>query len=250
LSVTNELLPNFLPLARNLTGCQLNRSQLNRSGTKTMKSFHLWLLPLVLALSYSTSLWGQERSSEIRLHRQAAAVSVEPTSASAQTFPAFARRGNDQVLSDAPLGDQSKIAVPAVTVTSSLAVVLGLFAGLVWLTRKYGSRSMNQGAVPKEVLKSLGSTPIDSRTRITMLRCGNRILVVAQTASGLHPLSEITDPEEVRELTAACLGDSKHKFNSTLQSVEAEKTNSGFVDANAGTPATRARSRGSLFATT
>ncbi len=144
---------------------------------------------------------------------------------------------------------RSKIAVPALTVTSSLAVVLGLFAGLVWLTRKFGSRSMNQGAVPKEVLSSLGSTPLDSRTRITMLRCGNRILVVAQTATGLHPLSEITDPDEVRELTAACLGDSKHTFNSTLQSIEAEKTNSGFVDANVVTPSTRARSRGRLFAT-
>ncbi len=164
-------------------------------------------------------------------------------------IPCVVPRGNDQVSSEAPLGDQRKIAVPAVTVTSSLAVVLGLFAGLVWLTRKFGSRSMNHAAVPKEVLTSLGSTPIDSRTRITMLRCGNRILVVAQTATGLHPLSEITDPDEVRELTAACLGDSTQAFKSTLQSIEAEKTNSGFVDANAKTPSTEARSRGRLFAT-
>jgi flagellar biogenesis protein FliO len=214
-----------------------------------MKSFHLWLLPLVLGLSFSTNLFGQEQSSAIRLHRQTATVSVDPTTVAAPTFPAFAPRGNDHVSRDTPLSEQSKIAVPALTVTSSLAVVLGLFAGLVWLTRKFGSRSMNQGAVPKEVLSSLGSTPIDSRTRITMLRCGNRILVVAQTATGLHPLSEITDPDEVRELTAACLADSKHTFDSTLQSIEAEKTDSGFVDANAATTAKRARSRGRLFAT-
>ena len=72
-----------------------------------------------------------------------------------RTFPSFSRAAIDHASSEsAPTGDQkSKIAVPAITVTSSLAVVLGLFAGLVWLTRKFGSRAMNQGAVPKEVLQ-------------------------------------------------------------------------------------------------
>ena len=216
-----------------------------------MKYYHLGLLALVLALSSSTNLWGQQHANTIQLHRQAATVSADPATVSRRTFPAFSPRGDDHASSDAPLGDQSsKIAVPALTVTSSLAVVLGLFAGLVWLTRKFGARSMNQGTVPKEVLSSLGSTPIDARTRITMLRCGTRILVVAQTATGLHPLSEITDPDEVRQLTAACIGDSRHTFDSTLKSIEKETANSGFVEASAEKPSAGARSRGRLFATT
>ncbi len=215
-----------------------------------MKYYHLWLLPLLLALSSSTNLWGQQHANRIQLHRQAATVTADPATVSKPMFPAFAPRSDDNPSSNAPLGNQSsKIAVPALTVTSSLAVVLGLFAGLVWLTRKFGARSMNQSTVPKEVLSSLGSTPIDARTRITMLRCGNRILVVAQTATGLHPLSEITDPDEVRGLTAACIGDARHTFDSTLKSIEKETANRGFVETSVEKPSTRARSRGRLFAT-
>ena len=139
------------------------------------------------------------------------------------------------------------LAAPAVTVTSSLAVVLGLFAALVWLTRKYGSRTLGTGGIPKDVLASLGSAAIDSRTRVTMLRCGGRILVFAQTAGAIQPLSEITDPEEVRQLTAACLGDAKDTFAATLKSMEHESGDSGFLG-NARTEP-QPRPRGRLFTT-
>lgn len=149
-----------------------------------------------------------------------------------------------------------KVAGPAVTVTSSLAVVLGLFAGLVWLTRKYGARTMGHGAIPKEVLQSLGSMSIDARTRIAMLRCGQRILVVSQGPSGMQTLTEITDPEEVRELVANCLGESQQVFASTLESIEREPIAPGFVapqpNQRTAQPQTRpetARERGRLFAT-
>lgn len=214
-----------------------------------MKSFHLGALPLVLALTWSTNLFGQERTGAIRLHRQPATVSVNTSAVAEPTFPAFTPPGATSNAQDNPqAGKQSEIAVPALTVTSSLAIVLGLFAGLVWLTRKFGARGMNQGVVPKDVLMSLGSTPIDSRTRITLLRCGKRILVVAQSTGGIQPLSEISDPDEVRELTAACRGDSKHRFDSTLHSLETEKTSHGFVDTQPTTSTSPPRSRGRLFA--
>lgn len=144
--------------------------------------------------------------------------------------------------------ERNRFAAPAVTVTSSLAVVLGLFAALVWIARKYGSRSIAPGAIPRDVLESLGSTAIDSRTRVTMLRCGGRILVLAQTAAGIQPLSEISDPEEVRQVTAACLGDAKRSFATTLQSIEKEKPAANFVGDSQQTVASP-RSRGQLFAT-
>ncbi len=141
---------------------------------------------------------------------------------------------------------KSKMTAPMVTVCSSLAVVLGLFAAMVWITRKYSNRSIGGGPLPSEVVQSLGSMAIDPRTRITMLRVGNRILVLSQTATSISPLSEITDLEEVRHLTATCTGDSMQEFASTLEELGREPAQ-GFT----GTPTEPRpqRRRSSLFAT-
>ena len=107
------------------------------------------------------------------------------------------------------------------------------------------------GSIPSEVIQTLGSTAIDPRTRITMVRLGNRILVLAQSASGIEPVSEITDPDEVRNLTALCVGDSKAQFSSMLQSIEKEPAQAGFVGQQSSQPvgAPKPRNRGSLFTT-
>lgn len=163
------------------------------------------------------------------------------------SFPVLSHQTDDAHQTFAGQPAAAKISGPAVTVGSSLAVVLGLFAGLVWLTRRFGSRGLHQGAIPNEVFRSLGSSPIDPRTRVTMLRCGNRILVVAQSASGVQPLAEIDDPEEVRQLTASCLGDAGRSFNSTLKAIEQEPVPHGFTGTVESRPISRKRSR--LFAT-
>ena len=130
-----------------------------------------------------------------------------------ESFPRLdlrAETGSDA----APSAEKSSrpLASPAVTVTSSLAIVLGLFAAMVWMSRRFSSRGGGGGVIPNEVMQPLGSSSIDSRTRVTLLRCGNRILVLAQTQHGVQSLAEITDPEEVRALTASCLGEAKHSF--------------------------------------
>ncbi len=165
---------------------------------------------------------------------------------SGTVFPDFVPRAGEIDTNEDGEASGDTIAGPAVTVSASLAVVLGLFAALVWMTRRFGGRGMSQGALPKEIVQSLGSTALDPRTRVTMLRCGGRILVVAQTATGIHPLSEITDPEEVRQLTAACLGDAKQSFVSTLKSIEKEPVRSNFTGSESPPEPKRKRSR--LFA--
>ncbi|KAA1260311.1 Flagellar biosynthesis protein, FliO [Rubripirellula obstinata] len=172
------------------------------------------------------------------------AVASEPTKKS--SFPKLLISNNSDGEPVTASESKNQFAAPLVTVTSSLAVVLGLFAALVWVSRKYGSKTMG-GAIPNEVIQTLGTTPIDPRTRITMIRLGSRILVVAQTASGITPISEITDPEEVRNLTAHCIGDSKAKFTDTLKSIEREPAGDGFLGQPAAAPAPR--TRGSLFTT-
>lgn len=179
-------------------------------------------------------------------------------------FPSLTLRSGDEATrnKDSDSSTDTHLAAPAITVTSSLAVVLGLFAALVWIFRKYGSKALRSGAIPNEVMQSLGSTAIDPRTRVSLIRVGSKLLVVAQSASGIVPLSEITDSDEVRRLTAMCQGNSKQEFASTLQSIEQEPA-VGFVDPpnpsphnqsahnSSSRPSTTSqpRRRGQLFAT-
>jgi flagellar biosynthetic protein FliO len=162
------------------------------------------------------------------------------------SFPTLKPRSPDQDPGRdvAELGERSgKLAAPTITVISSLAVVLGLFAALVWGSRRFGNGTTRNASIPKEVIQTLGSVPIDPRTRVTMLRCGNRVLLLAQTAGTVQTLCEITDPQEVHDLTAACLGKSKREFASTLRSIENETTSGGFVEQaiNPNAAATRRR---------
>lgn len=204
--------------------------------------------------------FGDPSSGEASIYQRGASARVAPastpptveTSSSPQseTFPRLLIEGGETAAATATKAGKNQFAAPLVTVTSSLAVVLGLFAVLVWVSRKYGSKTMG-GSIPSEVIQTLGSTAIDPRTRITMIRLGNRILVLAQSASGIEPISEITDPDEVRNLTALCVGDSKAQFSSTLQSIEHEPAQAGFVGQQSSQPVTapKPRHRGSLFTT-
>ena len=160
----------------------------------------------------------------------------DPGEQTSSAFPILNPRStNDSTNQDTSIhsANTSKIATPTITVASSLAVVLGLFAALVWGSRKLGNGSIHSKGIPKEVVQSLGSLPLDPRTRITMLRCGNRVLVLSQSAGNTQTLCEITDPAEVQGLTAACLGDAKHDFATALRSMEREKVNPGYVSTDA-----------------
>ena len=96
---------------------------------------------------------------------------------------------------------------PLVTSGSALLVVLGLFAGLVWVQRRYGSQRDEFASVPESVLQRLGTVNLDSKSQATVVKFGDRLLLVGQTASGhLQTLAEITDPEEVARMTNRCLG--------------------------------------------
>jgi hypothetical protein len=108
-------------------------------------------------------------------------------------------------------GDRSAIADrfsgPIVTTVSSLLVVLAIFGGLVWISRRYGSTQTPTGALPDDVLQRLGSAAIDAKTQVTFLKVGQRILVIGQTPTGdPRTLSEIVDPDEVGRITNRCLG--------------------------------------------
>src|SRR6056297_2414422 len=105
---------------------------------------------------------------------------------------------------------------PLVTVTSSLAIVLGLFGGLVWLVRRSGGKASTQ--LPEEVFSLLGRTTLGPRQTISLARCGRRILVLAVSPGTTTTLAEITDPDEVADLVAQCgNGGARQLFQRTLQ---------------------------------
>lgn len=211
-----------------------------------MKSrLHVLMALLAFGLVCS-SAQAQQTTDQILSRKRSAAVERPPSRRT--EFPEL-RRPTTSGHSNGDENEEAKstmVSGSMVTVCSALAIVLGLFAGLVWFNRKLGGAAGNQRAIPSEVIQPLGSTALDSRNRISMLRCGNRILVLAQNAQGVQPLAEITSPEEVQQLTAACLGDAKQAFAATLQSIEQEQTGAGFLAQPTAQPTPR--SRGRLFA--
>ncbi len=162
------------------------------------------------------------------------------------SFPSLeAERDPERPRSEATDSEAGRLAGPAVTMASSLAVVLGLFAALVWASRRFGSRHAGRGELPAEALERLGSHAIDPRTRLILVRCGERVLVMAHTANGVHPISEISDADEVARLIARCRGETGAALANTLRSMEREPVSSRFVDPESPAPAPRR----TLFAT-
>jgi flagellar protein FliO/FliZ len=103
------------------------------------------------------------------------------------------------------------------TVVSSLAIVLGLFAGLVWLTRRMAPAG--SAALPKEAVELLGRAPLAGRQSMQLVRIGNRILLVALSPTGAQTLTEITDPVEVEHLAALCQRGKSNSASATFNGV-------------------------------
>ena len=93
-----------------------------------------------------------------------------------------------------------KLGGTLVSTLSSLAIVLGLFAGIVWFSRRFSGNSGIHHQLPKSVFETLGSSTLDARTKVLVLRCGQKVVAVAQTSAGIQPITEWTDPNEVAHL--------------------------------------------------
>jgi flagellar biogenesis protein FliO len=84
----------------------------------------------------------------------------------------------------------------------SLAIVLGLFFGLIWLMR----RGMPKGTrlLSSEVVEVLGRAPLAGRQQMHVVRFGNKLLLISLSPGGAETLSEITEPAEVDRLSGIC----------------------------------------------
>jgi len=182
------------------------------------------------------------------------AVSLERRSYAAISLPSPSQPTADQsaqgrALRPAPGSDGAEAtkrsaAMPLVTIGSSLAVVLGLFAALVWVSKKSGVAAGRSGTLPDTALRLLGQKSLGTAGSIAFVRCGQRVLVVGLSSAGMQPLSEITDAEEVRNLESLCLGESPASFREVLGDVHLDAAAGGFV----GEDFNRAAMRRKLFA--
>ncbi|WDQ17934.1 flagellar biosynthetic protein FliO [Rhodopirellula sp. P2] len=184
--------------------------------------------------------------------------SPEPPKVIGRGFPALAMQTDNQDASAYQLPSESKTSglelspdgessrskniAPLVTVGSSLAIVLALFCGLVWVSRRFGGGSAVSKPLSASTLSPLGHVMLDPRTKLLLVKCGRRVLVLSQTSSGVTPISEVTDPDEVRELIASCSAEARAVFEQTMRQIESEPVASGFVERPAAsTPPSRPR---------
>jgi flagellar protein FliO/FliZ len=112
----------------------------------------------------------------------------------------------------------------------SLGIVLGLFFLVAWVMR----RGMPASAklLPSEVVEVLGRTPLAGRQHAHLIRCGNKMLLVALTADSAKTLTEITDPLEVDRIAGLCREAHPHSssqaFRQILQQFAREKPSGGW----------------------
>jgi flagellar biogenesis protein FliO len=161
-----------------------------------------------------------------------------PVDDDAAQATSFGSMGTDQMHDDADqksrglaqgASPRRSVVTPLVTIASSLTLVLGLFAALVWVSRKAQRGRGSSRSIPDEVLRVLGKKHLGSLGTISIVRCGRTVMIVSQSAAGIQSLATITDEAEVRHLEAACLGESAASFQATLGEIEREPAGRGFL---------------------
>lgn len=129
------------------------------------------------------------------------------------------------------------------SVVGSLAIVLGLFVVVVWVSRRFGPAGSTP--LPKEAVELLGRTTVGNQHTLQLVRVGGRLLLVALSAHGAATLTEINDPDEVERLTALCLrqrpGSSTATFQQTISELERQPASRSFVEQRRPTAAASAR---------
>ncbi len=118
-----------------------------------------------------------------------------------------------------------------VTVSSSLAIVLGLFFVTAWLMRRSGSGGL--ASLPDDVFEVLGRAPLNQRQQVHLVRCGTKLLLVSLTPDSAETLTEIDDPDEVARLSGLCranhTGSASAAFRQVLHQFAGQPAEPGFV---------------------
>jgi flagellar biogenesis protein FliO len=99
-------------------------------------------------------------------------------------------------------------------------IVLGAFFVLVWLSRKTAPKGL--GALPADVVESLGRAPLTSRQQMQLIRVGKKLVLLSVTSTGAETLTEITNSEEVDRLCGLCQQSRSGSISETFRQVLAQ----------------------------
>ncbi len=114
-------------------------------------------------------------------------------------------------------GETTGPAQALVTTAASLGVVLGLFLLLVWFQRRAAGR--NGSMLPGEVVQTLGRVPLNGRQEMHLVKVGNKLLLLAVTATSAETLTEITDPTEIDRLSGICRHDQPGSISASFREI-------------------------------
>jgi flagellar biogenesis protein FliO len=147
------------------------------------------------------------------------ATSLGSNGKTAVDFPTLPPRTSESRETSAA-EETSGITSTAITVASSLLIVLGLFAGLVWFSRKVNAKSNVRTSAVASLIEPLGSHIFDHKTQMHVIRFSNRILLVAQANGEMKTLCEIDDPAEVQTILNTFDWDPNNEFAKAAKQFE------------------------------
>lgn len=125
--------------------------------------------------------------------------------------PAAASGGSGAAFSNRRWATSMPLAIGMIAVGVAFLIGIGWFAA---------PRSRRAAALlSPEVLEVLGRATLGPRLTLHLLRCGNRLILVAMSPEGVNTLSEITDPQEVADLLALCRRNSPHAVTESFRQV-------------------------------
>lgn len=117
---------------------------------------------------------------------------------------------------------------------AGLAIVVGLFLVTMVLLRRGGGKAT--GGLPTEAFAVLGRTSLTPTNSAHLLRIGSKLVLVAVSADGAHPLTEVTDPLEVDRISGLCASSKGYgpaaEFHQVLAQLAREPAR-GFLGAEA-----------------
>ncbi len=184
-----------------------------------MRPSTLWSLPAAIALRCGLTAFSRPLSTGamVATSMPSAPVATAPLRRPQQARRHFAlrraRRRQKPQLPLAPRGQASTARRPAatddalLTTLGSLAVVLCLFFAVAWVLRR-GTPHSPSGACRAKWSRSSAARRLPGRHQMHLVRCGNKLLLVAVSTAGADTLTEITDPAEVDRLCGLCRAES------------------------------------------
>ncbi len=181
------------------------------------------LLGILLTSLSTDSVWGQTDSPENAQQEPLSYLSLPLQPRSDSLEQKTTASGQSRNSHSVPGLNESMVKMGG-----SLAIVLSLFLGLVWVTKRRRPRGFQ---LTNQTLEVIGQTPLSKNHTLHIVKLGQRLLLVSAGESEVTCLSEITDPVEIEQLlSSATTTLPKHSTFKSLFAQYDQDTNQLFTD--------------------